>query len=79
MDNKKIPEFKLGDEFYISQAVPSLNDPLRMIVFDGNYRVTKIDNNSYEEVIFYHLTQSCGGHTICVIEDVLKKVGRNSR
>lgn len=73
MDNKKMPRFNLGDVFYINQAVPSLNDSLRMICFQGDYRVTKIDNEPDEESIFYHLTQACGGHTICVIEDILEK------
>jgi hypothetical protein len=51
MDNKKIPKFNLGDEFYINRVIPVFNEPLRMIVFDGNYRVTKIDNEPHEEDI----------------------------
>ena len=72
MKNKKIPKFNLGDEFYINKTIPRLNDPLSMITFCGNYRVTKIDNESDDDVC-YHLTQSRGGHTIYVLESILEE------
>ena len=73
MNNKKIPKFNLGDIFYINQTIPSLNDPLNMVTFQGDYSVTKIDKESDEKDIFYHLTQARGGHTICVLECILEK------
>ena len=79
MNNKKIPKFNLGDVFYINQTIPSLNDPLRMVCFQGDYRVTKIDNEPDEKDIFYHLTQSRGGHTICVLECILEKSEKKSK
>lgn len=73
MNNKKIPKFKIGDEFYINQTMPSSYNPSSMVRVCGYYCVTKIDRLSYKEFIIYYLTQSCGSHMIRAREDILEK------
>lgn len=70
----KSPKFNLGDKFYIDQVLPyedCFGDSKVLRIY-GDYYITKIDDTE-NEILLYYLTQVSGGHTICVIEDVLEK------
>lgn len=73
--NKKTPKFVLGDKFYIDYTEPTMDED-RIMHVKGNFYITKIDEISYKDRIYYHLSREYGGDKILVREDILEKSER---
>lgn len=70
--NKKEPKFLVGDMFYINHKEPAIDDS-RIICIVGNFYVTKIDDYSYEDNIYYQLSRKDSTDVILVKEEILEK------
>lgn len=73
--NKKEPKFLVGDMFYINHKEPTI-DGSRLICIVGNFYVTKIDDYSYEDEIYYKLSRKDSTDVILVKEEILEKSKR---
>lgn len=73
--NKKKPKFSVGDVFYIHHKEPTV-DGLRVICIVGSFYVTKIDDYSYEDEIYYQLSRKDSTDVILVKEEILEKSER---
>lgn len=69
-------KYYIGDTFYIRHTEP-LIDGTRVASIQGKYYITKIDDVTYKDSIYYRLRRRNGGDEILVREDILDKSERD--